>query len=58
MSMSVRVAKDLARRLSAGREGGGALVMHGVEFAAARLVLLFGLGLLPGYVAAEWVTCF
>ncbi|TMJ16269.1 MAG: nickel/cobalt transporter [Alphaproteobacteria bacterium] len=51
-------AKDLARRLSAGREGGGALVMRGVEFAAAGLVLLFGLGLLLGYVAAERVTCF
>ena len=51
-------AKDLARRLSAGREGGGALVMRGVEFAAAGLVLLFGLGLLLGYVAAERATCF
>src|SRR5207237_9620496 len=51
-------AKDLARRLSAGREGGGALVMRGIEFGAAGLVLLFGLGLLLGYVAAERVTCF
>jgi nickel/cobalt transporter (NicO) family protein len=51
-------AKDLARRLSAGREGGGALVMRGVEFAAAGLVLLFGAGLLFGYMAAERVTCF
>ena len=51
-------AKDLARRLSGGREGGGALVMRGVEFGAAGLVLLFGLGLLLGYVAAERVTCF
>jgi nickel/cobalt transporter (NicO) family protein len=51
-------AKDLARRLSAGREGGGALVMRGMEFAAAGLVLLFGAGLLFGYVAAERVTCF
>ena len=50
-------AKDLARRLSAGREGGGALVMRGVEFGAAALVLLFGVGLLLGYVAAERVTC-
>jgi nickel/cobalt transporter (NicO) family protein len=50
-------AKDLARRLSAGREGGGALVMRGLEFGAAGLVLLFGLGLLFGYVAAERVTC-
>jgi ABC-type nickel/cobalt efflux system permease component RcnA len=51
-------AKDLARRLSAGREGGGALVMRGLEFGAAGLVLLFGVGLLLGYVAAERVTCF
>jgi nickel/cobalt exporter len=51
-------AKDLARRLSAGREGGGALIMRGVEFGAAGLVLLFGVGLLLGYIAAERVTCF
>jgi ABC-type nickel/cobalt efflux system permease component RcnA len=51
-------AKDLARRLSAGRDGGGALVMRGIEFGAAGLVLLFGVGLLLGYVAAERVTCF
>jgi ABC-type nickel/cobalt efflux system permease component RcnA len=50
-------AKDLARRMSAGREAGGALIMRGVEFGAAGLVLLFGLGLLLGYVAAERVTC-
>ena len=50
-------AKDLARRLSAGREGGGALVMRGIEFGAAGLVLLFGVGLLFGYLAAERVTC-
>jgi ABC-type nickel/cobalt efflux system permease component RcnA len=51
-------AKDLARRLSAGREGNGALVMRGIEFGAAGLVLLLGAGLLAGYVAAERVTCF
>ncbi|MDO9562353.1 MAG: nickel/cobalt transporter [Bradyrhizobium sp.] len=50
-------AKDLARRLSGGGEGGGALVMRGIEFAAAGLVLLFGMGLLFGYLAAERVTC-
>ena len=50
-------AKDLARRLSAGREGGGALIMRGIEFGAAGLVLLFGVGLLFGYLAAERVTC-
>ena len=50
-------AKDLARRLSGGTEGGGALVMRGLEFGAAGLVLLFGVGLLFGYLAAERVTC-
>jgi nickel/cobalt transporter (NicO) family protein len=51
-------AKDLAHRLSGGNEGGGALFMRGVEFGAAGLVLLFGVGLLFGYLAAERVTCF
>jgi nickel/cobalt transporter (NicO) family protein len=50
-------AKDWARRLSGAREGGGTLIMRGVEFGAAGLVLLFGLGLLFGYLAAERVTC-
>jgi nickel/cobalt exporter len=50
-------ARGLAQRLSAGRDGGGALVMRGLEFGAAGLVLLFGLGLLFGYLAAERVTC-
>ena len=51
-------AKDVARRLSGARDGGGALIMRGVEFGAAGLVLLFGVGLLFGYLAAERVTCF
>jgi nickel/cobalt exporter len=51
------LAKDFAGRLSAGREGGGALIMRGIEFGAAGLVLLFGVGLLFGYLAAERVTC-
>ena len=50
-------AKDLARRLSGGGEGGGALVLRGIEFGAAGLVLLLGVGLLFGYLAAERVTC-
>ncbi|WP_334392624.1 nickel/cobalt transporter [Bradyrhizobium sp. AZCC 2262] len=50
-------AKGLARRLSAGSEGSGALIMRGIEFGAAGLVLLFGLGLLFGYLAAERATC-
>jgi ABC-type nickel/cobalt efflux system permease component RcnA len=51
-------AKDLARRLSGASEGSGTLIMRGIEFGAAGLVLLFGLGLLLGYLAAERVTCF
>ena len=51
-------AKGLARRISGGRDGHGALVMRGLEFGAAGLVLLFGVGLLLGYVATERVTCF
>ncbi|MCK1542685.1 nickel/cobalt transporter [Bradyrhizobium sp. 147] len=51
-------AKNIAARLSAGRDGGGALVMRGIEFGAAGLVLLFGVGLLFGYIAAERTTCF
>jgi ABC-type nickel/cobalt efflux system permease component RcnA len=51
-------AKDLAQRLSGGREGSGALVMRGIEFGAAGLVLLLGAGLLFGYIAAERATCF
>jgi nickel/cobalt transporter (NicO) family protein len=51
-------AKDLARRLSGAREGGGVLIMRAVEFGAAGLVLFFGAGLLFGYLTAERVTCF
>ena len=51
-------AKGVAQRLSAGSERGGALFLRGVEFGAAALVLLFGAGLLFGYLAAERTTCF
>lgn len=50
-------AKSVARRLAGNRPGAGTLVVRGVEFAAAGLVLLFGLGLLLGYVGTERVTC-
>jgi len=50
-------ARGLAQRLSGGADGRGTLVMRGIEFAAAGLVLLFGVGLLFGYLAAERVTC-
>jgi nickel/cobalt transporter (NicO) family protein len=58
IAVAAVTAKDLARRLSGTKEGGGALFMRGVEFGAAGLVLLFGVGLLFGYLAAERVTCF
>jgi ABC-type nickel/cobalt efflux system permease component RcnA len=50
-------ARGVAQRLSAGRDGAGTLFIRGIELAAAGLVLLFGLGLLFGYLAAERVTC-
>jgi ABC-type nickel/cobalt efflux system permease component RcnA len=51
-------AKGLAARVAAGRDGGGAVLLRGIEFGAAALVLLFGTGLLLGYMTAERVTCF
>jgi ABC-type nickel/cobalt efflux system permease component RcnA len=51
-------AKGLAARIAAGRDGGGAILLRGIEFGAAALVLLFGIGLLLGYIAAERATCF
>jgi len=50
-------ARGVAERLSSARAGGGTLIMRGIEFAAAGLVLLFGVGLLFGYLAAERATC-
>lgn len=50
-------AKGAARRLAGNRPGAGALIIRGLEFGAAGLVLLFGLGLLLGYAGAERVTC-
>lgn len=51
-------ARGLARRMTTGNDGGGAVFLRGMEFGAAVLVLLFGTGLLLGYIAAERVTCF
>ena len=51
-------AKGFASRMAAGRNGSGAILLRGIEFGAAALVLLFGVGLLLGYIAAERVTCF
>ena len=46
-------AKDLAKRLAAHKSGGGALVLLGVEVGAAMVVLVFGVGLLAGYMIVE-----
>jgi nickel/cobalt exporter len=51
-------AKGLASRMASGRDGSGAVILRGIEFGAAALVLIFGVGLLLGYIAAERVTCF
>ena len=51
-------AKGLAARLAGGRDGRGALVMRGIEFGAAGIVLVFGVGLLLGYLGTEPVRCF
>jgi nickel/cobalt exporter len=51
-------AKSLARRLTAGGEGRGAVLLRGIEFGAACMVFLLGAGLLLGYLAAERTVCF
>src|SRR5262249_13931338 len=51
-------AKGVAQRLVAHREGAGALILRGLEFGAAGVVLLFGIALLSGYLVAERATCF
>jgi nickel/cobalt exporter len=51
-------AKGLALRLAGSRDGSGALIMRGIEFGAAGLVLIFGIGLLLGYLGTEPVRCF
>jgi nickel/cobalt exporter len=51
-------ARDVAQRLGRASEGSGTLIMRGIEFGAAGLVLLLGAGLLFGYIVAERTTCF
>ena len=51
-------AKGLARRLSSGGDGRGAIVVRAMEFGAACVVLFLGGGLLLGYLAAERTVCF
>ena len=50
--------KDLAKKLLAHRDGPGTLALRGLEFAAAGIVLLFGVALLSGYLVAERAACF
>ena len=51
------LATELSKRLAGNRPGVSTLLLRGLEFGAAGLVLLFGLGLLLGYLGAERVTC-
>lgn len=51
-------AKGLAVRLAGSRDGRGAMVMRGIELGAAGIVLVFGVGLLLGYLGTEPVRCF
>jgi ABC-type nickel/cobalt efflux system permease component RcnA len=46
-------ARDVARRFAAARPGGGMLLLRGIEVAAAIAVVLFGAGLLTGYLISE-----
>jgi nickel/cobalt exporter len=47
-------AKSLAARLAVESSGGrGAVIVHGLELAAALLVLAFGIALLLGYMTSE-----
>lgn len=50
-------AKSFALQLASSRSGYGMLAMRGIEVAAAFVVLLFGLLLLFGYMAAERSAC-
>jgi ABC-type nickel/cobalt efflux system permease component RcnA len=46
-------AKSVALRLTASGDGRGTLALRGVEFAAAIVILLFGVALLTGYMTSE-----
>jgi ABC-type nickel/cobalt efflux system permease component RcnA len=46
-------ARDAAKRFARSRAGGGMLFLRGIEVAAALAVLLFGAGLLTGYLISE-----
>jgi len=52
------VAKDLAKHVAMHKSGAGSLVVRGIEVAAALVVLVFGLGLLAGYMVTERIAGF
>ncbi|MGH6682359.1 MAG: nickel/cobalt transporter [Pseudolabrys sp.] len=51
-------AKTLAKRVARKPTGSGGVLMRGVEFGAAGLVLTFGILLLTGYMASERMGLF
>ncbi len=51
-------ARGLAQRFAKSRAGGGMLLLRGIEVAAAVLVVLFGAGLLTGYLISERIMGF
>jgi nickel/cobalt exporter len=51
-------ARTLAQRLATRPGGYGTVLVRGVEFGAAGLVLLFGILLLTGYMASERMGLF
>lgn len=51
-------ARSLAKRLAGRPAGYGSIVVRGLEFGAAGLVLLFGVLLLTGYMASERMGLF
>jgi nickel/cobalt transporter (NicO) family protein len=52
------VAKDLAKHVAMHKSGAGALLVRGIEVAAALVVLVFGLALLAGYMVTERIAGF
>jgi nickel/cobalt exporter len=46
-------ARELAGRLANAKPGAGAIILRGLETAAALVIVLFGAALLTGYLASE-----
>ncbi len=51
-------ARGVAKKLADTRPGGGMLFLRGIEVAAAVMVILFGAGLLTGYIISERIMGF